>query len=62
MKERFHRKYSLPEDAKVIMFAPTFREGAKDGIRSVYSEIWSIDFKRLIDNLEKNSAENGMYV
>ena len=53
LKERFHRKYSLPEDAKVIMFAPTFREGAKDGIRSVYSEIWSIDFKRLIDNLEK---------
>ena len=53
LKKRFHRKYSLPEDAKVIMFAPTFREGAKDGIRSVYSEIWSIDFKRLIDNLEK---------
>lgn len=53
LKERFHGKYNLPEDAKVIMFAPTFREGAKDGIRSVYSEIWSIDFKRLIDNLEK---------
>ena len=34
------------------MFAPTFREGAKNGVRSVYSEIWTIDFKRLINNLE----------
>lgn len=53
LKKRFHKKYNLPDDAKVLMFAPTFREGAKDGVRSVYSEIWSIDFKRLIDNLEK---------
>ena len=52
-KERFHKKYNLSEEAKVIMFAPTFREGAKNGVRSVYSEIWSIDFKRLIDNLER---------
>ena len=43
----------MPSDAKVVMFAPTFREGAKDGKRSVYSEIWTIDFKRLLDNLEK---------
>lgn len=53
LKAGFHKKYNLPDDAKVLMFAPTFREGAKDGVRSVYSEIWSIDFKRLIDNLEK---------
>ena len=52
-KDRFHKKYNLPDDAKVVMFAPTFREEAKNGVRSVYSEIWSIDFKRLIDNLEK---------
>ena len=49
----FREKHNLPSDAKVIMFAPTFREGAKDGKRSVYSEIWTIDFKRLLDNLEK---------
>lgn len=52
-KQMFRRKHHLPEDAKVVMFAPTFREGAKDGKRSVYSEAWSIDFKRLIDNLER---------
>lgn len=50
---KFRQKHNLPEDAKVVMFAPTFREGAKDGKRFVFSEIWSIDFKRLIKNLEK---------
>lgn len=49
----FREKHNLPSDAKVVMFAPTFREGAKDGKRSVYSEIWTIDFKRLLDNLEE---------
>lgn len=52
MKEQFRIKHGLPHDAKAVMFAPTFRERAKDGVRSVYSEIWTIDFKRLIHNLE----------
>lgn len=52
-KRIFREKHNLPCDAKIVMFAPTFREGAKDGKRSVYSQIWTIDFKRLIDNFEK---------
>lgn len=52
-KTRFREKHNLPENAKVLMYAPTFREGAKDGKRFVFSEIWSLDFKRLIGNLEK---------
>ena len=52
-RQKFREKHNLPYDAKVVLFAPTFREGAKDGKRFVFSEIWSIDFKRLIDNLEK---------
>ncbi len=52
-KREYRRNNNLPEEAKILLFAPTFREGAKDGKRFVYSEIWSIDFKRLIDNLEK---------
>ncbi len=52
-RKLFRETHNLPDDAKVVMFAPTFREGAKDGVRSVYSEIWTIDFKRLIRNLEK---------
>lgn len=50
--KKFRQKHNLPLNAKVVMFAPTFREGAVNGKRSVYSEVWSIDFKRLIKNLE----------
>lgn len=52
-KSRFRKKHHIPDDAKVVLFAPTFREGAKDGKRYVFSEIWTIDFQRLLDNLEK---------
>ena len=31
-KDKFHEKHNLPENAKVVMFAPTFREGAKNGV------------------------------
>lgn len=52
-KKLFRDRHNLPEDARVLLFAPTFREGAKDGKRFVFSEIWTIDFKRLINILEK---------
>ncbi len=53
-KKRAYRKYrGLPDNAKIMLFAPTFREGARDGKRFVYSEEWTIDFSRLIKNLEK---------
>ena len=39
------------------MFAPTFREGSKDGVRSVYSEVWTLDFKRLLDTLQKKTGD-----
>lgn len=52
-RKRFRQKHNIPEEAKVVMFAPTFRERAKGGVRSVYSEIWSIDFLRVIKSLEK---------
>lgn len=52
-KNAFRKKHQIPSDAKILMFAPTFREGVKNGKRSVFSEIWTIDFKRLIQNFEK---------
>lgn len=52
-KRDFRKKHGLSDDAKVAMFAPTFREGAKDGKRSIYSEIWTIDLERLVYSLEK---------
>lgn len=52
-KKIFRERHDLPKDARVLLFAPTFREGAKDGKRFVFSEIWSIDFKRLLHTLER---------
>jgi len=52
----FREKHNIPLSAKVVMYAPTFRESVKDGRRSVYSEIWSLEFKRLLDNLEQRFA------
>ena len=51
--ESYRKKNNLSSNAKIVMYAPTFREGTKDGKSSVFSEIWSIDFWRLIKNLEK---------
>ena len=52
-KEKIRRAHNLPLDAKIVMFAPTFREGAKNGKRSVFSEEWTIDFKMLLSALER---------
>lgn len=52
-KKCFRLKHNLPEEGKIVMFAPTFREGANNGKRFVFSEVWTIDFERLITNFEK---------
>lgn len=52
-KASFREKYHLPMDAKIVMYAPTFREGAKDGKRRVFSAEYTLDFDRLLDNLTK---------
>lgn len=52
-KTLFRENHNLQGDSKVVMFAPTFREGAKSGKRSVYSEKWSLDFARLVRVLER---------
>lgn len=50
---KFCRKHNIPEESRVLMFAPTFRERAKNGKRIVFSEMWTIDFKRLMRSLEQ---------
>lgn len=52
-KKNFCSKHKIDEKAKIVMFAPTFREGSVNGKRTVFSEVWTLDFKRLLDNLEK---------
>lgn len=52
-KKEYRKSKGINEEAKIVMFAPTFREGAKDGKRFVYSKDWSLDFDRLIKCLEE---------
>ncbi len=51
-RESFRSRHKLPDNAMVVMFAPTFREGSENGRRFVFSEEWSLDFGRLIKTLE----------
>ncbi|MCI9299144.1 MAG: hypothetical protein HFI10_17155 [Lachnospiraceae bacterium] len=51
-REAFRKKYGISKDANIVMFAPTFREGVTNGKRTVFSEEWTLDFERLLHNLE----------
>lgn len=51
-KESFRNRHGIGKEAKIVMFAPTFREGMVNGKRIVFSEAWTLDFERLLDNLE----------
>lgn len=52
-KRAFRQNHNLPLDTKVLMYAPTFREGAQNGKRFVFSEIWTIDFELLLKKFEE---------
>ena len=47
------KEYGLPKDAKILLYAPTFRGGSQGTIRNVNEKAVSLDFKRLIKALEK---------
>ncbi len=51
-RDKFRRQYGLTNKDKIIMFAPTFREGSINGKRTVYSEVWTLDFRRLLRSME----------
>ena len=51
--EQLRMEYHIPKDAKICLYAPTFRGGSQDTKRSVNTEPVSIDFIRLISTLEK---------
>lgn len=52
-KRNYRKKLGIEEDAKIVMYAPTFRETSNNGKRSVFSEEWTIDFEKLIGILKK---------
>ena len=59
-RKRFKERHHIDQDTKIVMFAPTFREKSVDGKRIVFSELWSIDFKRMLAAFEKKFGGNWM--
>lgn len=53
VRNDFRKNHNLPKTMKLVMFAPTFREKNIDGKRVVFSELWTIDFKRMLNSFEK---------
>lgn len=51
-------RYQMPQDAKIVMFAPTFRGGSQKGNRQVFADEPTIDFKRMVNALEEKFGGN----
>ncbi len=52
-KNGLRKRYHLPMDIKLVMFAPTFRESSNEGVRGISIGNSSIDFARLIAALQR---------
>lgn len=59
--KEIRKRYEIPEDAKIVMFAPTFRGGSQKGKRRVFAEEISLDFTALTEAL-KNKFGGEWYV
>lgn len=49
---QFRQEYGLPENAKILLYAPTFRGGSQNTNRSVDLEQITLDFENVIHALE----------
>lgn len=47
------KEYKLPKDAKIMIYAPTFRGGSQSTKRIVNTDATTVDFECLIKSLEK---------
>lgn len=52
-RQEIRKKYHLPKEANILLYAPTFRGGSQKGKRSVNVEKITIDFEQLLVTLEK---------
>lgn len=50
---QMRQEYGIPKEAKIMLYAPTFRGGSQNKNRSVNTEEVTVDFERLIEALEK---------
>lgn len=46
-------RYQLPKEAKIVMYAPTFRGGSQKGKRQIFVEEPSLDFEGMLNALTK---------
>lgn len=53
LRKEIREKYNINQDEKLLLFAPTFRGGDKDGKKQVVAPIPSVDFDRLLKSLEE---------
>ncbi len=51
--KKLREAYNLPIAAKIMLYAPTFRGGSQNTVRTVNTDETTIDFRCLIDSLEK---------
>ncbi len=49
--KEIRERYSIPQEAKIVTFAPTFRGGSQKGKRQVFSETTTLDFDKLVTAL-----------
>lgn len=50
---QLRQEYNIPIDAKILLYAPTFRGGSQNKKRSVNREKVTVDLERLIEALEQ---------
>ena len=46
-RERIRKELNLPQDIKLIMYAPTFRGGSQSKVRNIFQENVTLNFKLL---------------
>lgn len=56
--QSIRERYRMPLDAKIVLFAPTFRGGSQKGNRQVFADESTIDFRRLVKALEEKFSGN----
>lgn len=52
-RQELRERYNLPNNSKIMLYAPTFRGGSQNTTRSVNTEPCLVDFERLISALER---------
>lgn len=45
--QKVRKEYGLPDQAKLVIYAPTFRGGSQGTTREVFSELFTLDFGRM---------------